>query len=258
MMRHTHRMPVLGMALALLATPAWAQLGTQLPAPADWNQRQQRLSAPNQRPLPVPGMAAPVGQGSVLPPAPGVMVNPDQAHRVLVMAVSPAQLGLLRQIAPQAFPVRYQGQMVMQAGVFASAQEAEQLAERLRQQGLLAQVVSPAAWQAAKAQRDARMQMVLNPPGSGDPDAWETLATWQHVRRQAPASGSRQPTVRVLVRPATPTQQEEILKLLPEAFRSSYRGQIFWQVGRFQNQVRAQQLVEYLRSRGFQVVVESQ
>jgi cell division septation protein DedD len=49
-----------------------------------------------------------------------------------------------------------------------------------------------------------------------------------------------------------------MLKLLPEAFRSSYRGQIFWQVGRFQDQVRAEQLVQYLRSRGFHVVVESQ
>jgi cell division septation protein DedD len=64
--------------------------------------------------------------------------------------------------------------------------------------------------------------------------------------------------VRVLVRPATPTQQEEILKLMPEAFRASHRGQILWQVGRFQDQMRAEQLVQYLRSRGFQVVVESQ
>jgi len=257
-MAHTQRISFLTLALALLATPAWAQLGTQLPAPADWNQRQQRTNQPGQRPLPVPGMSAPVGQGSVLPPAPGVMVNPEQSYRVLVVAVSPAQVGLLRQIVPQAFPVRYQGQVVMQAGVFQSAQEGEQLAERLRQQGLLAQVVSPAQNQVATAQRDARMEMVLNPPRSGDPGSLESIASWQNLRRNALPSRSQQPMVRVLVRPATPTQQEEILKLMPEAFRASHRGQILWQVGRFQDQMRAEQLVQYLRSRGFQVVVESQ
>jgi cell division septation protein DedD len=257
-MQHTQRISGLTIALALLATPAWAQLGTQLPAPADWNQRQQRNSPSSQRPLPVPGMAAPVGQGSVLPPAPGVILNPDQSYRVLVMTLSPVQMELLRQTVPQAFPVRYQGQVVMQAGVFASASEAEQLAERLRQQGLLAQVVSPVQQQVAAAQREARMQMVLTPPHSDDTSALASIAHWQQLRHQALPSSTRQPTVRVLVRPATPTQKEEMLKLLPEAFRSSYRGQIFWQVGRFQDQVRAEQLVQYLRSRGFHVVVESQ
>jgi cell division septation protein DedD len=186
------------------------------------------------------------------------MVNPEQSYRVLVVAVSPVQVGLLRQMVPQAFPVRYQGRVVMQAGVFQSAQEGEQLAERLRQEGLLAQVVSPAQNQVATARRSAQMEMVLNPPRSGDPGSLESIASWQNVRRNALPSPAQPPMVRVLVRPATPTQQEEILKLMPEAFRASHRGQILWQVGRFQDQMRAEQLVQYLRSRGFQVVVESQ
>ncbi|WP_071453229.1 hypothetical protein [Gloeomargarita lithophora] len=62
-MQHTQRTSGLTLALTLLATPAWAQMGTQLLVPADWNHRQQRVSQPDQRPLPVRGMSAPVGQG---------------------------------------------------------------------------------------------------------------------------------------------------------------------------------------------------
>ncbi|APB34791.1 hypothetical protein GlitD10_2455 [Gloeomargarita lithophora Alchichica-D10] len=255
-MQHTRRTSGLTLALTLLAAPVWAQLGTQLPAPADWNQRQQRVSQPGQRPLPVPGMSAPVGQGSVLPPAPGAMTNPEQSYRVLVVGMPPANLGVLRQMVPQAFPVRYQGQVVMQAGVFQSAPEAQQLAERLRQQGLPGQVVGPAQTQVATARRDAQMQMVLNPQRNGNPSSLEAVSGWNNLRRNALPSSS--PVVRVLVQPATPTQQEDILKLMPEAFRASHRGQILWQVGRFQDRTRADQLVNYLRSRGFQVVVESQ
>ncbi|MEN9217305.1 MAG: hypothetical protein Q6K90_08275, partial [Gloeomargarita sp. HHBFW_bins_162] len=167
-------------------------------------------------------------------------------------------VNLLRQIVPQAFPVRYQGQMVMQAGVFQSAPEAEQLAERLRQQGLSAHVITPEQQQWATARRDAQVQMVLQPPRPNQLSSLENAAAWQNFRSNVLPARSQQPVVRVLVRPATPTQQEDILKLVPEAFRSSYRGQMMWQVGRFQDQARAEQLIQYLRSRGFQVVVESQ
>ncbi|MEN9232884.1 MAG: hypothetical protein Q6J44_06250 [Gloeomargarita sp. DG02_4_bins_56] len=257
-MRHTLRIGGFTLAVTLLANPVGAQLGTQLPAPADWHQRQQRSGQPGHRPLPVPSAAAPVGQGSPLPPAPGMMVNPEQSYRVLVVGMPPAQVGVLRQMVPQAFPVRYEGRIVMQAGVFATASEAEQLAERLRQQGLPAQVLSPAQNQLATARRDAQMQMVLQPQRDQNLSDWENAAAWNHLRRNALPARSQQPTVRVLVRPTTPTQQEDILKLMPEAFRASHRGQLLWQVGRFQDQARAEQLVQYLRARGFQVVVETQ
>lgn len=256
-MQHTLRTGGFTLALTLLATPVFAQLGTQLPAPADWNQRQQRAGQPHPR-LPVPAPSAPVGQGSILPPAPGMLPNPDQSFRVIVVGLPPAQVNLLRQIVPQAFPVRYQGQMVMQAGVFQSAPEAEQLAERLRQQGLSAHVITPEQQQWATARRDAQVQMVLQPPRPNQLSSLENAAAWQNFRSNVLPARSQQPVVRVLVRPATPTQQEDILKLVPEAFRSSYRGQMMWQVGRFQDQARAEQLIQYLRSRGFQVVVESQ
>lgn len=257
-MQHTLGISGFTLALTLATTPVFAQLGTQLPAPADWNQRQQRSSPPSQQPIPVPGVSAPVGQSSVLPPAPGVMMNPEQSYRVLVVGMPPANLVVLRQMVPQAFPVRYQGQVVMQAGVFQSAQEAEQLAQQLRQQGLPGQVVGPAQTQVATARRDAQIQMVLNPQRYSNPGALEAVSGWNNLRRNDLPSRSQQPVVRVLVQPATPTQQEDILKLMPEAFRASHRGQILWQVGYFQDQIRAQQLVNYLRSRGFQVVVESQ
>ncbi|MCS7030491.1 MAG: hypothetical protein NZL92_03015 [Gloeomargarita sp. SKYG116] len=246
-MRHT--LPSLGLILTLWTTPVFAQLGTQLPPPADWQQRQQRRTIPPQhRPLPVPGMA-PIGQGSPLPPAPGVLVNPEQSYRVLVVGMHPVRLHVLRQLAPQAFPVQHQGQIAMQTGVFQSLQEAEQFAAQLRQNGLPAQVVGP-----VNPQRDAQVQMVLNPPTQGSD--WERIAAWQSLRQNT--MPSHRPTIRVFVRPAAPTQQEDILKLVPEAFRSMYRGQVLWQVGRFHDQNRAEQLVQYLRARGFQVVVESQ
>lgn len=241
----------LGCLLVLLGTtPAWAQLGTQLPPPTDWQQRRQRQALPLPQPqrLPVPS-PAPIGQGSPLPPAPRAEVQPEQAYRVLVIGVHPVRLPVLRQLAPQALPVQYQGQVAMQVGVFSSLSEAEQLALQLRQQGLPAQVVG-----LVNPQRDARAEIVLQPQSQGSD--LERMATWQQLRQNT--LSSQRPTVRVLVRPATPTQLEEVMKLIPEAFRTLYRGQVLWQVGRFQDRSRAEQLVQYLRSRGFQVVVESQ
>ncbi|MCS7293067.1 MAG: hypothetical protein RMI89_08880 [Gloeomargarita sp. SKYBB_i_bin120] len=250
-MRHT--LPSLGLILTLWTTPVFAQLGTQLPPPADWQQRQQRRAVPPQhRPLPVPGMA-PIGQGSPLPPAPGALVNPEQSYRVLVVGMHPVRLHVLRQLAPQAFPVRHQGQIAMQTGVFQSLQEAEQFAAQLRQNGLPAQVVGP-----VNPQRDAQVQMVLSPPAqSSELGDLERIATWQSLRQNT--MPSHRPTVRVFVRPAIPAHKEEVLKqLVPEAFRAMYRGQLLWQVGRFHERSRAEQLAQYLRARGFQVVVESQ
>lgn len=245
-MRHT--LSSLGLLVTLWSTPALAQLGTQLPPPADWQQRRQQRAIPAPQRLPVPG-PAPIGQGSPLPPAPGPLVNPEQSYRVLVVGLHPVRLPVLRQLVPQAFPVQHQGQIAMQTGVFSSLAEAEKFALQLRQQGLPAQVVGP-----VNPQREARAEIVLSPPSQGSD--LERLATWQQLRPSL--LPSQRPTVRVLVRPATPTQLEEVLKLIPEAFRANYRGQILWQVGRFQDQSRAEQLVQYLRSRGFQVVVESQ
>ncbi len=109
--------------------------------------------------LPVPSASIPVGNIGDMPKVysarggspqiiPGFPMNPPNAaavvvkYRVVVVAADESQQEQIRAIVPDAFPVVYRGQRVMQAGAFGDREKAEQLVASLSTQGLQA-IVEP-------------------------------------------------------------------------------------------------------------------
>ena len=108
--------------------------------------------------LPVPGPNIPVGNIGDMPsvystrgnqqPIPGVPITPGNAgfvvvkYRVVVVATDDTQQEQVRLIVPDAFPVVYRGQRVMQAGAFGDRTKADQLVASLSTQGLQA-IIEP-------------------------------------------------------------------------------------------------------------------
>lgn len=109
--------------------------------------------------LPVPNASPPLGNVSGMPkvysmgsgrqPAPGMIpITPENAgfvvvkYRVVVVATDNSQQEQLRAIVPDAFPVVYRGQRLMQAGAFGDRAKADELVASLNTQGLQA-IIEP-------------------------------------------------------------------------------------------------------------------
>jgi parallel beta-helix repeat protein len=108
--------------------------------------------------LPVPGPNIPVGNIGDMPSVysargnqqsiPGVPITPGNVgsvvvkYRVVVVATDDNQQEQVRTIVPDAFPVVYRGQRVMQAGAFGDRSKADQLVASLNVQGLQA-IIEP-------------------------------------------------------------------------------------------------------------------
>jgi parallel beta-helix repeat protein len=109
--------------------------------------------------LPVPSASIPIGNIGDMPKVytarggnpqliPGFPMNPPNAasvvvkYRVVVVAVDETQQEQVRAIIPDAFPVVYRGQRVLQAGAFGDRAKADQLVASLNTQGLQA-IIEP-------------------------------------------------------------------------------------------------------------------
>lgn len=109
--------------------------------------------------LPVPSDKIPVGnvgdmpsvytvRGGNTPTIPGFPMNPPNTaavvvkYRVVVVATNETQQEQVRAIIPNAFPVVYRGQRVLQAGAFGDRAKADQLVASLSTQGLQA-IIEP-------------------------------------------------------------------------------------------------------------------
>ena len=92
--------------------------------------------------LPVPSGNIPTGNS--FPPG----TSPEERgrsvggeYRVVVEITSASDSRKVKDIVPEAFTSRYQGRRVMQVGIFRSQANAEEIRQRLRQQGLQVQVI---------------------------------------------------------------------------------------------------------------------
>lgn len=109
--------------------------------------------------LPVPTASIPVGNIGDMPKVytarggnpqliPGFPMNPPNTasvvvkYRVVVVAIDETQQEQVRAIVPDAFPVVYRGQRVLQAGAFGDRAKADQLVASLSTQGLQA-IIEP-------------------------------------------------------------------------------------------------------------------
>jgi cell division septation protein DedD len=84
---------------------------------------------------------------------------------------------------------------------------------------------------------------------------------YRNARRQ-PSTSSPQRAValgfryRVVVDANTDSEQARIHALIPNAFRSSFRGRSVMQVGAFSDRDKANELLQSLRMQGFQATLE--
>lgn len=126
--------------LASLNSAAYAARPTPAPAP-----RPAPAPAPTQSPT-RPTTPAPSPQpGNALPPLPDLFNNGNLLYQVVVRAESDTQQAQVRAIAPDAFRVTVNGQLMMQAGLFRDRQTALNLEQQFRQGNLQAQVIPVAS-----------------------------------------------------------------------------------------------------------------
>jgi hypothetical protein len=126
------------------------------PAPAGSN---ATASPPRSQLLPVPSPDIPVGNIGDMPSVYVSRIGRSREnarplntisslsalglrHRVLVLLGNPDQQSRLQAIAPNAFPVSYQGRTLMQVGAFGDRDKATQLVNLLTGQGLNASLIS--------------------------------------------------------------------------------------------------------------------
>jgi parallel beta-helix repeat protein len=126
------------------------------PAPAGSN---ATASPPRSQLLPVPSPDIPVGNIGDMPSVYVSRIGRSREnarplntisslsalglrHRVLVLLGNPDQQSRLQAIAPNAFPVSYQGRTLMQVGAFGDRDKAAQLVNLLTSQGLNASLIS--------------------------------------------------------------------------------------------------------------------
>ncbi|MBE9223853.1 SPOR domain-containing protein, partial [Cyanobacterium stanieri LEGE 03274] len=60
---------------------------------------------------------------------------------------------------------------------------------------------------------------------------------------------------RVFVRANNPQEENRVKEIYPDAFRSSYQGNVLWQVGLFSNRQNAEQAAQPLRNIGFNPIL---
>ena len=73
---------------------------------------------------------------SATPQEPSPETAPEGRYRVLVAATTDDQQTLVRSLIPEAFRTSYNGQLMMQVGLFSSRENAQQILNLLQEQGL--------------------------------------------------------------------------------------------------------------------------
>ncbi len=187
----------------------------------------------------------------------------DAVYRVMVKTRDSQEQALVRRLVPDAFRSSYDGRSVMQVGLLDEKKIAVKLKRRLKNQNLDVFYVEEKRRQLPIARTIPQTAVssagLLPVPSSSVP-----LGNARGNRRVAtalppppPASSSLWgPRYRVVVTPRRDKDRRKILKLVPDAFRSSYRGQSVLQVGSFKTQGEADDRIRLLERKGFDPILE--
>ena len=194
----------------------------------------------------------------------------DRFYRLYVKTYSSQQERLVRALVPGSFRSAYQGQSVMQAGLFSSRSKARSLESRLKRKGLKTALIEEKG--AAPVARSSSTPSVFpaiasgpvlrvpssrvplgNARGEGDVYGRGNTATPPPPPNPTLALAKR---YRVLVPASSSKQQSRIRTLVRDAFRSSYRGQSVMQVGSFTNMNEAQSVMQLMQRNGFRTVID--
>ncbi|MCT7949389.1 DUF1565 domain-containing protein [Ancylothrix sp. C2] len=90
--------------------------------------------------LPVPSASIPLGSGGAFTPSPAAAGSGSLRYRVIVDVTSDREQGRVRALFPEAFRTFLNGRVVMQAGVFSSRNNAQELIQRLESNGFKARM----------------------------------------------------------------------------------------------------------------------
>jgi hypothetical protein len=181
----------------------------------------------------------------------------DVVYRVIVKTRDRQEQDQVRSLVSDSFRSSYEGQTVMQVGLFDDKDVAVQMKRRMTQEGLDAFYVkeqkatrpilsSSAASSAGLLPVPSRRAPLGNANGSR-----RVLATLP----PPPPSALLGPRYRVVVA-ASSKKQRKLAKLVPDAFRSTYRGRSVLQVGSFQSQGEAEDQTRFLEEKGFDPIIE--
>jgi hypothetical protein len=188
----------------------------------------------------------------------------DAVYRVMVKTRDFQEQALVRRLVPGAFRSSYDGRSVMQVGLLDDRQTAVQLKQRLKDSDLDVFYVEEARRQTSVARTTIPQTAVSSAGLLPVPSSSVPLGNASGNRRVAtalppppPASSILWgPRYRVVVTPRRDKDHRKILKLVPDAFRSSYQGQSVLQVGSFKTQSEADDRIRLLERKGFDPILE--
>jgi len=222
---------------------------------------------------------ASAASGTQLPDPPPRAVLLGFRYRVVVEVVDEAVRSRLRSLVPDAFRSSYRGKPVMQVGAYREQVEVDEMIQRLSSNGFTPVVeqlplapVPPVAQpqqSASRVRSQTSVDASLVPvPGAPIPVGNAGNLPLVIVPRNSalPKPGGPPPPpsrvallgfrYRVVVEVVDEAVRSRLRSLVPDAFRSSYRGKPVMQVGAYREQVEVDEMIQRLSSNGFTPVVE--
>ncbi len=220
---------------------------------------------PSSSPRPIPGALR--RPQSI--PVPLPTQGSNQNYRLMVVAPSAAVQSKVRSLVPGSFRSSYNGQPVMQVGIFKERDKADVLERQLEKQGLKVIRVTDARPLPAAPPLTAsrgRSSGILSVPSSSAPlgNARGVSDVYGRGYQSAaalpppppPSQFLLGPRYRVVVTANSSSQQAKVRQLVPGAFRSWHRGQRVMQVGSFSEQSEANAVIALMERNGFDPVME--
>jgi N-acetylmuramoyl-L-alanine amidase len=179
------------------------------------------------------------------------------SYRLMVVTADAGQQDRLRSQVPGAFRTRYQGQAVMQVGIFSDKSKANDLKKQLKRQGFKVLLISD---------RRPVEPVSYNPPTLFSSRALLSVPSEPiplgHSQGEVPlppppptSQFALAPRYRVLV-VASQDQKSKIRELVPGSFRTTYRGQSVMQIGSYPNPDEATTVMELVKDYGFEPILE--
>jgi hypothetical protein len=182
-------------------------------------------------------------------------------YRVVVRPRNSKQQSKIKSLVPDAFRSSYEGDSVMQVGLFDNQAKVDQMVKLMKNHGLKPKVIKESS-QRLSLRTVPRSVGLLPVPGSRIPmgradDGSDIYNLSAGLPPPPPNSsivlGSR---YRVVVSTSSTRQRAKIKDLVPGAFRSSYQGRSVLQVGSFGSIQEAQDSMKLMERHGMNPILE--
>lgn len=186
----------------------------------------------------------------------------DTVYRVIVKTRTSQEQDEVRRLVPDAFRSSFQGRTVMQVGLFNEKKTAKQIRRKLQRKGLDALyipenrvVIRPRSIPQTAVSSAGLLPVPSRSAPLGNAQGNRRVARALPPPPPAPSSLVG-PRYRVVVKPRSSKYRRKVFKLVPDAFRTSYRGQSMLQVGSFKSRGEAEDRIRLLERKGFDPIME--